>query len=63
MRANRTYGSEGGEGHNPSRPLSFISLEFELDAVARGGGMLIWERGSEDDCRLHRVAQPLNVEA
>ncbi len=22
MRENRTYGSEGGEGHNPSRPLS-----------------------------------------
>jgi hypothetical protein len=22
MRENRTYGSEGGEGYNPSRPLS-----------------------------------------
>ena len=22
MRENRTYGSEGGEGRNPSRPLS-----------------------------------------
>jgi hypothetical protein len=23
MRENRTYGSEGGEGANPSRPLSY----------------------------------------
>ena len=25
MRANRTYGSEGGEGESPSLPLSFFA--------------------------------------
>jgi hypothetical protein len=28
MRENRPYGSEGGEGFNPSRPLSTAAFQF-----------------------------------
>jgi MFS family permease len=32
MRENRTYGSEGGEGQNPSRPLSSAPMSLENNA-------------------------------
>ena len=35
MRENRTYGSEGGEGESPFRPLSGVFAGF-LDSRLRG---------------------------
>lgn len=34
MRENRTYGSEGGEGHNPSRPLSQEKWRVQSDVAS-----------------------------
>jgi len=40
MRENRPYGSEGGEGSNPSRPLSAAPLRavLELKFLSRENG-------------------------
>src|SRR6516165_2924837 len=54
MRENRTYGSEGGEGRNPSRPLSACGGAY-------GGSV---SPGSEDGRKHHMPSTTMpNIES